>query len=122
MTGLLHASRYEIKPGKKVVLDDYDPNDTSGFEGKDQDEKEESKKLNEKLRELQEKPYAEHKKKVLVVLQAMDTGGKDGVIHRVFQGVNPQGVRVAHFGVPTPDEKTMTFSGEYTSKSRETKN
>ena len=39
MTGLLHASRYEIKPGKKVVLDDYDPNDTSGFERKDQDEK-----------------------------------------------------------------------------------
>ena len=110
MTRLLHASRYEIKPRKKVVLDDYDPNDTSGFERKDQDqdEKEESKKLNEKLRQLQEKLYAEHKKKVLVVFQAMDTGGKDGVIHRVFQGVNPQGVRVAHFGVPTPEEKTMT--------------
>src|SRR5437879_8395455 len=108
MTRLLHDSRYEIKPGRKVVLDDYDPNDTSGLEGKDQDEKEESKKLNEKLREPQEKLYAEHKKKVLVVLQAMDTGGKDGVIHRVFQGVNPQGVRVAHFGVPTPEEKTMT--------------
>ena len=123
MTRLLHA-RYEIKPRKKVVLDDYDPNDTSGFEGKDQDqdEKEESKKLNEKLRQLQEKLYAEHKKKVLVVFQAMDTGGKDGVIHRVFQDVNPQGVRVAHFGVPTPEEKDMTFSGEYTSRSRETKN
>src|SRR5438309_4959456 len=52
----------------------------------------------------------------------MDIGGKDGVIHRVFQDVNPQGVRVAHFGVPTPEEKDMTFSGEYTSRSRETKN
>src|SRR2546428_8334958 len=109
MTRLLHASRYEIKPRKKVVLDDYDPNDASGFEGKDQDEKEESKKLNEKLRELQEKLYAEHKKKVLVVLQAMDTGGKDGVIRRVFDGVNPQGVRVAHFGVPTPEEVARDF-------------
>ena len=39
----------------------------------------------------------------------MDTGGKDGVIHRVFQDVNPQGVRVAHFGVPTPEEKDHDF-------------
>jgi PPK2 family polyphosphate:nucleotide phosphotransferase len=109
MTKLLHTGRYEIKPRQKIDLDDYDPNDTSGFEGKDENEKEESQKLNEKLRELQEKLYAEHKKKVLVVLQAMDTGGKDGVIHRVFQGVNPQGVRVAHFGVPTPEEKDHDF-------------
>ncbi len=49
--------------------------------------------------------YAEHEQKVLVVLQAMDTGGKDGVINRVFQGVNPQGVRVAHFKEPTPERK-----------------
>jgi len=109
MTKLLHTGRYEIKPRQKIDLDDYDPNDTSGFDGKDENEKEESQKLNEKLRELQEKLYAEHKKKVLVVLQAMDTGGKDGVIHRVFQGVNPQGVRVAHFGVPTPEEKDHDF-------------
>ena len=45
--------------------------------------------------------YAEHKHKVLIVLQAMDTGGKDGTIKKVFEGVNPQGVRVAHFGAPT---------------------
>jgi PPK2 family polyphosphate:nucleotide phosphotransferase len=109
MTKLLHTARYEVKPGQKIDLDDYDPNDTSGFEGKDENEKEESQKLNERLRELQEKLYAEHKKKVLVVLQAMDTGGKDGVIHRVFQGVNPQGVHVAHFGVPTPEEKDHDF-------------
>jgi len=109
MTKILHAGRYEITPGKKIDLDKYDPNGTLGFEGKDDDEKEESKKLNVKLRELQEKLYAEHEKKVLVVLQAMDTGGKDGVIHRVFQGVNPQGVRVAHFGVPTPEEKDHDF-------------
>ncbi len=53
--------------------------------------------------------YAEHKHKVLVVLQAMDTGGKDGVIHRVFQGVNPQGVQVAHFREPTPEELDHGF-------------
>ncbi len=48
--------------------------------------------------------WAEHKNKVLVILQAMDTGGKDGVIRRVIEGVNPQGVRVAHFGIPTLEE------------------
>src|SRR5437870_13361786 len=53
--------------------------------------------------------YAEHKMKVLVILQAVDTGGTDGVIHRVFEGVNPQGVQVAHFGVATPEELDHDF-------------
>ena len=65
-------------------MSDFDPSDTSGFEGKDEDEQIESKKLNEKLRQFQEMLYAEHEQKVLVVLQAMDTGGKDGVINRGF--------------------------------------
>ena len=90
-------------------MDKVDPNDTSGFEGKGDDEREESKRLNEKLRELQEMLYAEHKTKVLVILQAVDTGGKDGIIDRVFEGANPQGVQVAHFGVPTLDELDHAF-------------
>ncbi len=61
------------------------------------------------MEELQEKLYAEHKHKLLIVLQAMDTGGKDGTIRRVFEGVNPSGVRVAHFGVPTPEELDHDF-------------
>jgi polyphosphate kinase 2 (PPK2 family) len=105
----LHTGRYRIEPGHEVHLSDVDPNNTSGFEGKDEDEQKESKKLNEKLRQLQEMLYAEHEQKVLVVLQAMDTGGKDGVINRVFQGVNPQGVRVAHFKEPTPEELDHGF-------------
>ncbi len=105
----LHTGRYRIDPGPEVRLSDFDPNDTSGFEGKDEDEQKESKKLNEKLLQLQEMLYAEHEQKVLVVLQAMDTGGKDGVINRVFQGVNPQGVRVAHFKEPTPEELDHGF-------------
>src|SRR2546421_10091480 len=109
MTGDLHVGRYTIQQGQEVRLDKVDPNDTSGFEGKSADEPAESKKLNEKLRQLQEMLYAEHKMKVLVILQAVDTGGKDGVIHRVFEGVNPQGVQVAHFGVPTPEELDHDF-------------
>src|SRR5207245_5993350 len=98
----LHTGRYRIELGHEVHLSDVDPDDTSGFEGKDEDEQRESKKLNERLRQLQEMLYAEHEQKVLVVLQAMDTGGKDVDINRVYQGVNPQGVRVAHFKEPTP--------------------
>ncbi len=109
MTSGLHTGRYTIEPGEEVHLDKFDPDDTSGFDGKGDDERAESKRLNEKLRQLQEMLYAEHKKKVLVILQAVDTGGKDGVIHRVFEGVNPQGVQVAHFGVPTPEELDHDF-------------
>lgn len=48
--------------------------------------------------------YSENKHKVLIVLQAMDSGGKDGTIQSIFKGVNPQGVSVASFKVPTPVE------------------
>jgi len=87
----------------------WNPGDTSGFDGKKEDALKESEKLVKKMEELQELLYAEHKHKVLIVLQAMDTGGKDGTIRRVFDGVNPQGVRVAGFKVPTPEELNHDF-------------
>ena len=62
--------------------------------------------------------FAEHKHKILVVLQAMDTGGKDGVIRNVFSGVNPQGVRIASFKAPTPENWNTTTSGACTKKSQ----
>jgi PPK2 family polyphosphate:nucleotide phosphotransferase len=62
-----------------------------------------------RLEALQELLYAEQKHKVLVVLQAMDTGGKDGTIRHVFEGVNPQGVRVASFKVPTQEEMAHDY-------------
>lgn len=109
LTKGLHTGRYTVEPGQEFRLRDFDPNDTSGFEGKSDEEQVESKKLNEKLRALQEMLYAEHESKVLIVLQGMDTAGKDGVIHRVFEGVNPQGIRVGHFGVPSPEELDHDF-------------
>jgi len=96
--------RYLVKPGEKVDLSKWDPSDTGDFKGGKKEGFAEIAKLNEKLEALQELLYAEHKHKVLVVLQAMDTGGKDGVIRRVFDGVNPQGVRVASFKIPTQEE------------------
>jgi PPK2 family polyphosphate:nucleotide phosphotransferase len=60
--------------------------------------------LSAQLVRLQSVLFAEQKRKVLVVLQAMDTGGKDGVIRKVFSGINPQGVRVVGFKAPTAPE------------------
>ncbi len=101
--------RYRIRPGQKVRLDAWDPGDTSAFKGKKKDGLAALADLRGKLDPLQEKLYAEHKHKVLVVLQGMDTSGKDGTIRRVFEGVNPQGVRVARFRQPTPEELDHDF-------------
>jgi len=99
-----HVKRYTVKPDSKVRLEDVDPNDTSGFDGDKKDGEKEIDAILGKLDPLQEVLYAEHKHKFLIVLQGMDTAGKDGTIRRVFEGVNPEGVRVAHFGVPSNEE------------------
>jgi len=91
-----------MPPDTAVRLGTFDPADTGGL--KEEVAKERLRDLNRRLENLQELLYAEGKHKVLVVLQAMDTGGKDGVIRRVFEGVNPQGVQVAAFGRPTEEE------------------
>lgn len=96
--------RYRVKPGSKIKLKEWDASDTSGYDGKKDDGKDKLLELNNELEELQELLYAQGKHKVLIVLQATDTGGKDGAIRRVFEGVNPAGVRVASFKVPTSDE------------------
>jgi PPK2 family polyphosphate:nucleotide phosphotransferase len=69
----------------------------------------ETKQLRDELVGFQERLYAQKQQALLVVLQAMDTGGKDAVIERVFSGVNPQGVRVAHFDKPS----TLELSHDY---------
>ncbi len=101
--------RHRVREGQAVRLKDWNPTDTSGFRGKKKDGLEELSDLRERLDSLQEKLYAEHKHSLLVVLQGMDTSGKDGTIRRVFEGVNPQGVRVARFREPTPEELDHDF-------------
>ena len=96
--------RYRVKPGSRVDLSEWDPNDKSAFSVGKKEGRIRLLDINRKLEELQETLYAEHVHKVLVILQAMDTGGKDGVIRHVFEGVNPQGVRVASFKIPTRRE------------------
>ena len=85
------------------------PDDTPGFRGTKVDGEAELDRLTGRLEGLQERLYADHHHAVLIVLQGMDTAGKDGTIRRVFRGVNPQGVRVASFKAPTPEELDHDF-------------
>jgi len=101
--------RYLVEPGKKISLAERDPAETGDFDGGKEKGLKAIQKLNAELQELQELLYAEGRHKVLVVLQAMDTGGKDGTIRRVFDGVNPQGVKVASFKAPTAEELSHDF-------------
>ncbi len=102
------AKFFEAKPGRSINLRKIDPDDTVGFKSKKQAlaQLAENKKL---LTELQYKLYAESKQSLLVVLQAMDAAGKDGVINHVMAPMNPQGCRVQGFKKPTPEERAHDF-------------
>lgn len=105
----MKLKRYRIKPGSKVDLARYDPGETAVADGGKVDTEEAFTDLNQQLELLQERLWAEHKHKVLVVLQGLDTSGKDGVIRKVFERVNPLGVRVAAFKAPTEEELDRDF-------------
>jgi len=98
-----------IKPDSKIKLSDWDADDNDVV-GKDKpDARERLDEQRARLETLQELLYAEGKHKLLVVLQAMDTAGKDSTIRHVFQGVDPLGVRVASFKSPTPYELARDY-------------
>ncbi len=98
------------QPSFKLVQ--IDPNESEQYRSKD-DVKEELKLQRERIAELQARLYAEHKQSLLIVLQAMDTGGKDGTIRGVFQGVNPQGCQVWSFKAPSSEELEHDFLWRY---------
>lgn len=100
---------YRIEPNAAVDLSQWDTRDSRLFDGDKKTGKAEVKQWNRRLESLQELLYAEGRHKLLLVLQAMDTGGKDGTIRHVFDGVNPQGVKVASFKKPTPEELAHDF-------------
>ena len=107
--------RYRVEPGTSIKLADIDPNDTGSYLSKD-DLKEELQQHCERIQNLQERLYAEQKHSLLIVLQAMDTGGKDGAISHVFEGVNPQGCQVWPFKVPSLEEQSHDFLWRYHAK------
>jgi PPK2 family polyphosphate:nucleotide phosphotransferase len=102
-------SHFRVQPGKRLRLADISPQKTKGFDGDKEQGRDRVQQLNNRLEELQEQLYAQGKHRLLVVLQAMDAGGKDGTIRSVFDGVNPQGVKVASFKAPTAKELAHDF-------------
>jgi PPK2 family polyphosphate:nucleotide phosphotransferase len=100
---------HQLTPERPVRLADL-PTDGKQFypAGKEAAEAEFTA-LRDELIALQYKLYAADQHKLLVIFQAMDAGGKDGAIRHVFRGVNPQGVRVTSFKVPTPIERAHDF-------------
>jgi len=98
----------QVQPGTRVSLQDYDPGDTGAYKS--------AKEADEHLREqiedlvkLQNLLYADGRYAVLVVLQGMDTSGKDGTIRHVMSGLSPLGVEVRAFKAPNDEERTHDF-------------
>jgi PPK2 family polyphosphate:nucleotide phosphotransferase len=99
------AAPYRVTDGRKFALKDIDPNDTGTLKSEDKPRVKEALRIGvEALAELQDKLYAQDRWAVLLIFQAMDAAGKDGVIKHVMSGVNPQGCEVYSFKAPTSTE------------------
>lgn len=99
--------RFVVRPDKRSKLADWDPRETLGLEKESAVEK--TEKSIARLDELQYLMYAEHRHALLVVLQGMDSAGKDGTIRHVMRGLNPQGCRVTSFKAPSAEEADHDF-------------
>lgn len=102
--------RYLVPEGESLRLDKIDQNEKELFDGGGKEEHLPAlDELREELQLLQKVQYAENKRRVLVVIQAMDTGGKDGVVKHVFSQVDPQGLNVKSFKKPSEEELRHDF-------------
>jgi PPK2 family polyphosphate:nucleotide phosphotransferase len=97
-----------VQPGVSFRLADIDPDNTEPFSSKKKAEKR-LEELREQLNDLQENLYAEHRQSLLLVFQAIDTGGKDGTIRNLLTGVNPAGIEVTAFKSPSSEELNHDF-------------
>jgi PPK2 family polyphosphate:nucleotide phosphotransferase len=105
-------SPYRVSLGKRIDLSKWSTDDTGGFKDKHEAREDIDKNIS-RLIDLQELLYADGTRAVLIVLQAMDAGGKDGAIAHVFSGVNPQGCSVTSFKEPTHLELAHDYLWRY---------
>ncbi|HEX7202571.1 MAG TPA: polyphosphate kinase 2 family protein [Arthrobacter sp.] len=102
-----------LRAGEGFSLSDVDPDSTPGFSGSKEDGQALLAELDDGLAELQEKLFAESRfggrKRLLLILQAMDTAGKGGIVNHVMAAMNPQGVQFKAFKAPTDEEKSYDF-------------
>jgi PPK2 family polyphosphate:nucleotide phosphotransferase len=103
---------YRVRPQQPINLAALDPDESEDYKKKKHVE-EELEYQRQRLQTLQERLYAENQRSLLIVLQAMDTGGKDGTIKHVFGGLNPQGCRVWSFKKPSEEESSHDFLWRY---------
>jgi PPK2 family polyphosphate:nucleotide phosphotransferase len=105
-------NRYRIKPGCRPSLKRFDPGDTGSYKQNEAGKakaKSATAELITQLDQLQERLYANRTRALLIILQGMDTSGKDGTIKHVMSGINPQGCRVASFKAPSEKELEQDF-------------
>src|ERR1700751_5884375 len=100
--------KYRIEHGHKFRIDDIDPGDTAGIESEEQ-AKESLESGIQKLRDSQEKLYAQEEWAVLIILQAMDAAGKDSLVKHVMSGGNPTSCEVVSFKQPSYEELRHDF-------------
>lgn len=103
-----HHQPHTFKPGKKIRLARIDPADTGGYRNEDEVLPKLKKQI-AALTGLQRRIFAGNREAVLIVLQGMDTSGKDGTVKHVMSGVNPAGVDVTAFKVPSEEEAAHDF-------------
>jgi PPK2 family polyphosphate:nucleotide phosphotransferase len=105
-----YASRFLVRPGVKVNLAQIDAADSAeGIADLKKKGEKRFEKLRDELQSLQKVLYAQGKHRILIVLQAMDTGGKDGCVKHVFSRVDPQGITVKSFKKPTEEDLAHDF-------------
>lgn len=100
----INPEQFRVRPGTDVKLDEWSTSSTGGYTGDKQTAPDVLAALNERLADLQQMLYAESAHKFLIVMQGMDTSGKDGTIKHVFRTINPVGVKVANFKRPNDVE------------------
>jgi PPK2 family polyphosphate:nucleotide phosphotransferase len=105
----MNYSKYRVKPGSKVRLKDWDPADQSAVPASKEERLARLSVLSEEINKQQDLLYAAREEGVLIILQGMDTAGKDGTIRHVFKAVDPLGVRAVPFKIPTPEEAAHDF-------------
>jgi len=103
-----YRKRFRVRPGSKFKLSGQDPAFTDKLES-EEEAKAQLDHYQRRLRELQDLLWVNQRHSLLIVLQALDTGGKDGTINHVLGAMNPQGCRVAHFREPSAEEAAHDF-------------
>jgi PPK2 family polyphosphate:nucleotide phosphotransferase len=104
----MNIDQFRAPEGKKLDLKDHRPDFTDGYKDKEEAKGDLAKNI-KKLAELQDVLYAQDIYALLVVIQAMDASGKDGLIKHVMSGLNPQGCQVESFKVPSAEERDHDF-------------